>query len=38
VGTAAAIANAVHHATAIRVRDLPLRLDRLLAAGLSAAG
>jgi xanthine dehydrogenase YagR molybdenum-binding subunit len=37
-GTAAAIANAVHHATAIRVRDLPLRLDRLLAAGLSAAG
>jgi xanthine dehydrogenase YagR molybdenum-binding subunit len=38
VGTAAAIANAVHHATAIRVRDLPLRLDRLLEAGLSAAG
>ena len=38
VGTAAAIANAVHHATAIRVRDLPLRLDRLLAALLSAAG
>jgi xanthine dehydrogenase YagR molybdenum-binding subunit len=38
VGTAAAIANAVHHATGIRVRDLPLRLDRLLAAGLSAAG
>jgi xanthine dehydrogenase YagR molybdenum-binding subunit len=30
VGTAAAIANAAHHATAIRVRDLPLRLDRLL--------
>jgi xanthine dehydrogenase YagR molybdenum-binding subunit len=38
VGTAAAIANAVHHATAIRVRDLPVRLDRLLEAGLSAAG
>jgi xanthine dehydrogenase YagR molybdenum-binding subunit len=38
VGTAAAIANAVHHATALRVRDLPLRLDRLLEAGLSAAG
>ena len=38
VGTAAAIANAVHHATGIRVRDLPLRLDRLLEAGLSAAG
>jgi xanthine dehydrogenase YagR molybdenum-binding subunit len=30
VGTAAAIANAVHHATGIRVRDLPLRLDKLL--------
>jgi xanthine dehydrogenase YagR molybdenum-binding subunit len=30
VGTAAAIANAVHHATGVRVRDLPLRLDRLL--------
>jgi xanthine dehydrogenase YagR molybdenum-binding subunit len=38
VGTAAAIANAVHHATALRIRDLPLRLDRLLEAGLSAAG
>jgi xanthine dehydrogenase YagR molybdenum-binding subunit len=31
VGTAAAIANAVHHATGIRVRDLPIRLDKLLA-------
>jgi xanthine dehydrogenase YagR molybdenum-binding subunit len=30
VGTAAAIANAVHHATGIRVRDLPIRPDRLL--------
>jgi xanthine dehydrogenase YagR molybdenum-binding subunit len=30
VGTAAAIANAAHHATGIRVRDLPLRLDRML--------
>ncbi len=30
VGTAAAVANAVHHATGIRVRDLPIRLDRLL--------
>jgi xanthine dehydrogenase YagR molybdenum-binding subunit len=30
VGTAAAVANAVFHATGIRVRDLPLRLDRLL--------
>ncbi|HEX3548850.1 MAG TPA: xanthine dehydrogenase family protein molybdopterin-binding subunit [Candidatus Elarobacter sp.] len=30
VGTAAAIANAVHHATGIRIRDLPVRLDKLL--------
>jgi xanthine dehydrogenase YagR molybdenum-binding subunit len=30
VGTAAAIANAVHHATGVRVRDLPIRLDKLL--------
>jgi xanthine dehydrogenase YagR molybdenum-binding subunit len=30
VGTAAAIANAVHHATGVRVRDLPIRLDRLI--------
>jgi xanthine dehydrogenase YagR molybdenum-binding subunit len=32
VGTAAAIANAVHHATGRRIRDLPLRPDRLLGA------
>jgi xanthine dehydrogenase YagR molybdenum-binding subunit len=30
VGTAAAIANAVYHATGVRVRDLPIRLDKLL--------
>jgi xanthine dehydrogenase YagR molybdenum-binding subunit len=30
VGTAAAIANAVHHATGVRLRELPLRLDRVL--------
>ncbi len=30
VGTAAAIANAVHHATGIRIRDLPITLDKLL--------
>jgi xanthine dehydrogenase YagR molybdenum-binding subunit len=29
VGTAAAIANAVHHATGTRVRDLPITLDKL---------
>ena len=32
VGTAAAIANAVYHATGARVRDLPIRLDRLIGA------
>jgi xanthine dehydrogenase YagR molybdenum-binding subunit len=30
-GTAAAIANAVHRATGVRVRDLPIRPDRVLA-------
>ncbi|PGH51480.1 xanthine dehydrogenase family protein molybdopterin-binding subunit [Streptomyces sp. Ru87] len=29
-GVAAAVANAVHHATGVRVRDLPLTPDRLL--------
>jgi xanthine dehydrogenase YagR molybdenum-binding subunit len=32
VGTAAAVANAVYHATGIRVRQLPIRLEKLLAA------
>ncbi|MGK5740985.1 xanthine dehydrogenase family protein molybdopterin-binding subunit [Micromonospora sp. URMC 103] len=30
VGTAAAIASAVRHATGVRVRDLPIRLDKLI--------
>jgi xanthine dehydrogenase YagR molybdenum-binding subunit len=30
VGTAAAVANAVYHATGIRVRELPIRLEKLL--------
>ncbi|MEV4628219.1 molybdopterin cofactor-binding domain-containing protein [Micromonospora sp. NPDC049523] len=30
VSAAAAIANAVHHATGVRVRDLPITLDKLL--------
>jgi xanthine dehydrogenase YagR molybdenum-binding subunit len=30
VGTAAAIANATYHATGIRVRDLPITVDKLL--------
>jgi xanthine dehydrogenase YagR molybdenum-binding subunit len=29
-GVAAAITNAVHHATGIRVRDLPVRIEDLL--------
>jgi xanthine dehydrogenase YagR molybdenum-binding subunit len=37
VGTAAAIGNAVFHATGVRVRDLPLRIERLLPA-LAGAG
>lgn len=39
VGTAAAVANAVHHATGTRVRDLPVTLDRVRAGGgLSTGG
>ncbi|HZD89412.1 MAG TPA: molybdopterin cofactor-binding domain-containing protein, partial [Pseudolabrys sp.] len=30
VGTAAAVANAVHHATGVRVRELPIRLEKLM--------
>lgn len=30
VGAAAAVSNAVHHATGIRVRDLPITVDKLL--------
>ena len=30
VGTAAAVANAVYHATGVRVRDLPIRLEKIL--------
>jgi len=32
VGTAAAVANAVYHATGVRVRELPIRLEKLLTA------
>jgi xanthine dehydrogenase YagR molybdenum-binding subunit len=35
VGTAAAIGNAVHHATGIRYRELPLTPDRILTGLLS---
>lgn len=30
VGAAAAVVNAVHHATGVRVRDLPVTLDKVL--------
>ncbi|HEY3912826.1 MAG TPA: xanthine dehydrogenase family protein molybdopterin-binding subunit [Stellaceae bacterium] len=30
VGVAAALANAVYHATGVRVRDLPIRIDKIL--------
>jgi xanthine dehydrogenase YagR molybdenum-binding subunit len=30
VGTAAAIANATYNATGVRVRDLPIRLEKLI--------
>ena len=33
VGVAAAVANAVYHATGVRVRDLPITLDKVLARG-----
>lgn len=35
VGVASAIANAVYHATGKRIRDLPITLDKLIAAGSS---
>ncbi|MEV6883617.1 xanthine dehydrogenase family protein molybdopterin-binding subunit [Streptomyces sp. NPDC051135] len=38
VGAAAAVANAVHHATGVRHRSLPIRPDRVLSAGVPAAG
>ncbi|GGO87451.1 xanthine dehydrogenase family protein molybdopterin-binding subunit [Wenjunlia tyrosinilytica] len=37
VGTAAAIANAVHHATGVRVRTLPIHPDKVLSALEEAA-
>ena len=32
-GIAAAITDAVHHATGVRVRELPVKIEKLLAAG-----
>jgi xanthine dehydrogenase YagR molybdenum-binding subunit len=37
VGVAAAVANAVYHATGVRVRELPITLDKLLEARRSGA-
>jgi len=36
-GVAAAVANAIHHATGVRVRDYPITLDKLLTGLPSAA-
>jgi xanthine dehydrogenase YagR molybdenum-binding subunit len=36
VGVAAAIANAVYHATGVRVRDLPITPDKLMGKGALA--
>jgi xanthine dehydrogenase YagR molybdenum-binding subunit len=36
VGTAAAVANAVHDATGIRIRDLPITPERLAPALMQA--
>ena len=36
VGPAAAIANAVYHATGVRVRDLPITPDKLIGKGALA--
>ncbi|MGS2618760.1 xanthine dehydrogenase family protein molybdopterin-binding subunit [Micromonospora sp. LZ34] len=36
VGTAAAVANAVHHATGVRIRELPIRLDKLVTGSVFA--
>ena len=30
VGTNAAVANAVYHATGVRIRELPIRLEKML--------
>ncbi len=38
VGMNAAVANAVFHATGVRVRELPIRIEKLLAAAPLAAG
>jgi xanthine dehydrogenase YagR molybdenum-binding subunit len=38
VGAAAAIANAVYHATGVRIRDLPITLDKLLPDGGPTGG
>jgi xanthine dehydrogenase YagR molybdenum-binding subunit len=32
VGTAAAVSNAVYHATGIRIRKLPIRIEHILQA------
>jgi xanthine dehydrogenase YagR molybdenum-binding subunit len=35
-GTAGAVANAVWHATGVRVRKFPITLDRIIASGVNS--
>jgi xanthine dehydrogenase YagR molybdenum-binding subunit len=36
VGTAAAVANAIYHATGKRIRNLPITMDKLLDGGVGS--
>jgi len=38
VGTAAAVANAIYHATGKRIRDLPITIDKLMRVSADTLG